>query len=135
MEPLITKPKFFFFMMTKRIVTQSCQGIYIYKVYILAISQQRKTHFYHALRPLLFTFNQFNYFLKLVPSLEFQKKFAVFHFLSAISEKQESTIIESLKFKVSSYGILKIQKTISLAKVSLKKQFNLIDVSCCDKYN
>ena len=104
-------------------------------IIILAISLQRKTHFYHALRPLLFTFNQFNYFLKLVPWLEFQNKIAVFHFLSAISEKQESTIIEGLKFKVSSYGILKIQKTISLAKVSLKKQFNLIDVSCCDKYN
>ena len=69
------------------------------------------------------------------PLLEFQKKIAVFHFLSAISEKQESTISEGLKFKVSSYRILKIQKTISLVKVSLKKQFNLIDLSCCGKYN
>ena len=31
--------------------------------------------------------------------------------------------------------ILKSKKTISLAKISLAKQFNLICLSCCDKYH
>ena len=46
----------------------------------------------------------------------------------------KSTISESIKFKGSIYRILKSQKTISLAKISLTKQVNLIDLSCCDKH-
>ena len=49
------------------------------------------------------------------------KRICYFLFLSVISEKQSSAIIESLKFTGSIYSILKSQTTISLATVSLTK--------------
>ena len=52
----------------------------------------------------------------------FRKEFAIFMFLSAISEKQEITISETFKFTGSIYRILKSQKTISMAKVPKKYQ-------------
>ena len=39
-----------------------------------------------------------------------------------------------MKFTGSIYGILKNLKTISFAKVSLTKQFNLLDLLCCNKF-
>ena len=45
-----------------------------------------------------------------------------FLFLSAMLEKQESSV----------YRILKSQKTITLAKVSSTKEFSSIDLLCCD---
>ena len=63
----------------------------------------------------------------------FEKNLLFFLFLSVMSEKQESTISESLNFTDSNLENLKKSKTISLAKISSIKQFSLIDLSCCDK--
>ena len=52
-----------------------------------------------------------------------------------MSEKQKSTISESLKSTGSIHKVPKAQKTISLAKIALTMQFNLIDLSWCDKYH
>ena len=57
----------------------------------------------------------------------------MFIFLSVVSEKLKNTISESLKFIGSIYRILKSQESIFFTKVSLEKQFSLIDLSCCDK--
>ena len=46
----------------------------------------------------------------LFSTLVFRKEFDAFHFLSTISEKQESTISEGLKFTGSSLRILKIKQ-------------------------
>ena len=51
-----------------------------------------------------------------------------------MSEKEESTISESLKF-IGSIIILKDQKTIFLEMVSLTKQLNEIDLSFWDKFH
>ena len=51
-----------------------------------------------------------------------------------MSEKEESTISESLKF-IGSIIILKDQKTIFLEMVSLTKQLNQIDLSLWDKFH
>ena len=51
-----------------------------------------------------------------------------------MSEKEESTISESLKF-IGSIIILKDQKTIFLEMVSLTKQLNQIDLSFWDKFH
>ena len=49
---------------------------------------------------------------------------------------QNQTRQESLLKVVKACGISsKSQETVSFAKVSLTKQFNLIDLSCCDKYH
>ena len=53
----------------------------------------------------------------------FQNEFAIFLFLSDMSEKQESTINEGSIFTDSICRILKSQETTSLAKSSLTKQF------------
>ena len=52
----------------------------------------------------------------------FQNEFAIFLFLSDMSEKQESTISEGSIFTDSICRILKSQETTSLAKSSLTKQ-------------
>ena len=57
----------------------------------------------------------------------------MFIFLPVVSEKLKNTISENLKFTGSIYRILKSQEIIFFTKVSLEKQFNLIDLSCCDK--
>ena len=51
-----------------------------------------------------------------------------------MSEKEESTISESLKF-IGSIIILKDQKTIFLEMVSLTKQLNQIDLSFWNKFH
>ena len=56
-------------------------------------------------------------------------------FLSAMPEKQESTISESLKFTDLIYRILKIRKKISFAKIVLSEKFSSIDLPCYDKYH
>ena len=66
-------------------------------------------------------------------SFFFERNLQYFLFLSVMSEKQESTISESLNFTDSDLENLKNSKTISLAKISSIKQFSLIDLSCCDK--
>ena len=66
----------------------------------------------------------------------FRKEFAVFLFPSAMSERQERIIIESLKFTGTIYTIIKcfkvIWKLISLVKISLTKQVSLLDLLSCD---
>ena len=51
-----------------------------------------------------------------------------------MSEKEESTISERLKF-IGSIIILKDQKTIFLEMVSLTKQLNQIDLSFWNKFH
>ena len=89
---------------------------YVDKLPSWAISLQRKTlsilsRFKASIIHLSINFTTLE---SLFPSFVFWKEFSA---ISAISEKQESTISEGLKFTDSSYRILKIQKTISLAKV------------------
>ena len=60
----------------------------------------------------------------------FRKEFATL--LSAMSERQDSTLIECLKSTGSIYRIFKSQKLISLLKASQKKEFSLIVLSFCD---
>ena len=66
-------------------------------------------------------------------SFDFNKSFLFFSFYLPC-QKQESTIIESLKFTGTIFKILKSQYTISLAKIALTKRFNFKDLSCCDKF-
>ena len=66
------------------------------------------------------------------PLCTLRKEFAIFFFYLPYQRKG-NTISESLKFTGSIYRILKSQKFFFLAKVLLTKQFNLIDLSCCNK--
>ena len=53
-----------------------------------------------------------------------------------ISEKNPQNQTRQESKVVKACGISsKSQETVSFAKVSLTKQFNLIDLSCCDKYH
>ena len=53
-----------------------------------------------------------------------------------ISEKNPQNQTRQESKVVIACGISsKSQETVSFAKVSLTKQFNLIDLSCCDKYH
>ena len=72
------------------------------------------------------------------------KRIRNFLFLSDMSEKQESTISESSTFTGSICRIWKTPETTSLLSflkhflldfLLHSKQFNLIDLSCCGKYN
>ena len=51
-----------------------------------------------------------------------------------MSERQDGSVNETLKSTGLSYRIFKSQN-VSLAKISLTKQLNLIDLSRCDKYH
>ena len=52
-----------------------------------------------------------------------------------MSKTQDSTISETVKPTSSIHTILKNQRIISLAKISLTRQFNFIDLLCYEKYH
>ena len=64
-------------------------------------------------------------FRKFVLTTSISISISIFLFLFVMSEKHELTISENLMFTSSICRILKSQETISLAKVSWTKQFNL----------
>ena len=125
-------------MVIKRIVTQCCQGKSIW-IYFLTLGLKQSLFYvnkllswdtrgftyylrYIAAKKNFVSFLSrfkgsiihlsinFTALESLFSTLVFRKEFAAFHFLSTISEKQESTISEGLKFTGSSLRILKIKQ-------------------------
>ena len=79
--------------------------------------------------------DRFYNFRKLVIISCISKRTCYFSLSFVMPEKQKSTVREWQKFTGSIYRILKTQKTISSAKISLTKPSSLIDFSRCDKYH